>query len=137
MATVTTAGGICLNPCSRTKVAKRKEKLMDTQRRLERIRTASSLVGLALEFALLGILILAKGDSEGVSMAGGLIGIFLGATFLIWHLLSDVPFQSSRRRIEHLQPWSALLQGKGWSLRLHLVKSGRPQKHCGVGPDFR
>ena len=56
---------------------------MDTQRRLERIRTASSLVGLALEFALLGILILAKGDSEGVSMAGGLIGIFLGGTFLI------------------------------------------------------
>jgi hypothetical protein len=56
---------------------------MDTQRRLERIRTASSLVGLALEFALLGILILAKGDSEGVSMAGGFIGIFLGATFLM------------------------------------------------------
>jgi succinate-acetate transporter protein len=56
---------------------------MDTQRRLERIRTASSLVGLALEFALLGILILAKGDSEGISMAGGFIGIFLGATFLM------------------------------------------------------
>jgi succinate-acetate transporter protein len=55
---------------------------MDIKRRLERIRTASSLVGLALEFALLGILILAKGDSEGISMAGGLVGIFLGATFL-------------------------------------------------------
>ena len=41
------------------------------------------MVGLALEFALLGILILAKGDSEGVSMAGGFIGIFLGATFLM------------------------------------------------------
>jgi succinate-acetate transporter protein len=57
---------------------------METQRQLERMRTASSLVGLALEFALLGILILAKGDSEGVSMAGGLIGIFLGATFLMF-----------------------------------------------------
>jgi succinate-acetate transporter protein len=56
---------------------------MDAQRRLERIRTTSSLVGLALEFALLGILILAKGDSEGVSMAGGFIGILLGATFLM------------------------------------------------------
>ena len=56
---------------------------METQRRLERIGIASSLVGLALEFALLGILILAKGDSEGVSMAGGFIGIFLGATFLL------------------------------------------------------
>jgi succinate-acetate transporter protein len=56
---------------------------MDIKRRLERIRTASSLVGLALEFALLGILILAKGDSEGISMAGGLVGIFLGATYLM------------------------------------------------------
>ncbi|HWW52034.1 MAG TPA: hypothetical protein VN044_09910 [Verrucomicrobiae bacterium] len=56
---------------------------MDIKRRLERIRTASSLVGLALEFALLGILILAKGDSEGISMTGGLVGIFLGATFLM------------------------------------------------------
>ena len=56
---------------------------MDIKRRLERIRTASSLVGLALEFALLGVLILAKGDSEGISMAGGLVGIFLGATFLM------------------------------------------------------
>jgi hypothetical protein len=56
---------------------------MDKQRRLERIRIASSLVGLALEFALLGVLILAKGDSEGISMAGGFVGIFLGATFLM------------------------------------------------------
>jgi succinate-acetate transporter protein len=56
---------------------------MDIKRRLEKIRTASSLVGLALEFALLGILILAKGDTEGVSMAGGFVGIFLGATFLM------------------------------------------------------
>jgi succinate-acetate transporter protein len=56
---------------------------MGTQTRLEKIRTASSLVGLALEFFLLGVLILAKGDSEGVSVAGGFIGIFLGATFLM------------------------------------------------------
>ncbi len=56
---------------------------MDTQRRLERITTASSLVGMALGFSLLGILILVKGDSDGVSTAGGLIGIFLGATFLM------------------------------------------------------
>jgi hypothetical protein len=56
---------------------------MDTQRRLERIRTASSLVGLALEFSLLGVLILAKGDSEGVSIAGGFTCVFLGAVFLM------------------------------------------------------
>jgi hypothetical protein len=85
MGTVTTAAVLCLNPCSRTKVAKKEGNAakMDIKRRLERIRTASSLVGLALEFALLGILILAKGDSEGVSMAGGFVGIFLGATFLM------------------------------------------------------
>jgi succinate-acetate transporter protein len=57
---------------------------MDKPRRSERIRIASSLVGLALEFALLGVLILAKGDSEGISMAGGFVGIFLGATFLMF-----------------------------------------------------
>jgi len=56
---------------------------MDTKRRLERITTASSLVGLALEFFVLGILILAKGDNEGVSTAGGFIGILLGVTFLM------------------------------------------------------
>ena len=56
---------------------------MDTQRRLERIRTASNLVGLALEFSLLGVLILAKGDSEGVSIVGGLTGVFLGGVFLM------------------------------------------------------
>jgi succinate-acetate transporter protein len=56
---------------------------MGKQRRLEKIRTASSLVGLALEFSLLGVLILAKGDSEGVSIAGGFTGIFLGAVFLM------------------------------------------------------
>jgi succinate-acetate transporter protein len=56
---------------------------MGKQRRLEKIRTASSLVGLALEFSLLGVLILAKGDSESVSIAGGFTGIFLGAVFLM------------------------------------------------------
>jgi hypothetical protein len=56
---------------------------MGKQRRLEKIRTASSLVGLALEFSLLGVLILAKGDSEGVSIAGGFSGIFVGAVFLM------------------------------------------------------
>jgi hypothetical protein len=56
---------------------------MGKQRRLEKIRTASSLVGLALEFSLLGVLILVKGDSEGVSIAGGFSGIFVGAVFLM------------------------------------------------------
>jgi hypothetical protein len=56
---------------------------MGKQRRLEKIRTASSLVGLALEFSLLGVLILAKGDSEGVAIAGGFSGIFVGAVFLM------------------------------------------------------
>jgi hypothetical protein len=56
---------------------------MNTQRRLARIMTASSLAGLALGFSLLGLLILAKGGREGASMASGLIGILLGAIFLM------------------------------------------------------
>ena len=55
---------------------------MDTQRHLEKLTTMSSLVGLALGFFVLGILILAKGDGEGVSMAGGFISVLLGTAFL-------------------------------------------------------
>jgi len=56
---------------------------MNTQRRLAKIMTASSLAGLALGFSLLGFLILAKGNSEGTSVASGLIGVLLGAMFLM------------------------------------------------------
>ena len=56
---------------------------MDTQRHLEKLTTTSSLVGLALGFFVLGILILAKGDSEGLSIAGGFTSVLLGAAFLM------------------------------------------------------
>ena len=56
---------------------------MDTQRQLGKLTTTSSLVGLALGFFVLGILILAKGDTEGVSIAGGFISILLGTAFLM------------------------------------------------------
>ena len=56
---------------------------MDTQRHLEKLTTTSSLVGLALGFFVLGILILAKGDSEGVSISGGFISVLLGTAFLM------------------------------------------------------
>ena len=55
---------------------------MDTQRHLEKLTTTSSLAGLALGFFVLGILTLAKGDSEGVSIAGGFISVLLGTAFL-------------------------------------------------------
>ncbi|MBV8353587.1 MAG: hypothetical protein JOZ21_15070 [Verrucomicrobia bacterium] len=57
---------------------------MNTQSRLAKITTASSLTGLALGFSLLGCLILAKGNSEGASLASGLIGVLLGAIFLMF-----------------------------------------------------
>ena len=56
---------------------------MNTQRRLAKITTTSSLTGLALGFSLLGFLILAKGNSEGTSVVSGLIGVLLGAMFLM------------------------------------------------------
>jgi hypothetical protein len=56
---------------------------MNSQMGLKKITTASSLVGLALGFFLLGILILAEGNSEGAQIAGGAVGIFLGAAFLM------------------------------------------------------
>jgi drug/metabolite transporter (DMT)-like permease len=56
---------------------------MRTQRRLEKISTAISLVGLALGFSDLGLLIVANEHDDSTSIAGGIIGILLGAAFLI------------------------------------------------------
>ena len=55
---------------------------MRTQRRLEKISTSLSLVGLALGFSVLGLLIVAKEHDCGASI-GGILGILLGAAFLI------------------------------------------------------
>jgi peptidoglycan/LPS O-acetylase OafA/YrhL len=56
---------------------------MRTQRRLEKISTAISLIGLALGFSVLGLLIVAKEHDGGASIAGGILGILLGSAFLI------------------------------------------------------
>ena len=56
---------------------------MRTQRRLEKISTAISLVGLALGFLVLGLLIVAKEHDGGASITGGILGTLLGAAFLI------------------------------------------------------
>jgi hypothetical protein len=55
---------------------------MRTQKRLEKISTTVSLLGLALGFSALGLLIVAK-EHDGASIAGGILGILLGAAFLI------------------------------------------------------
>ena len=55
---------------------------MRTQR-LEKISTAVSLLGLALGFSALGLLIVAREHDGGATITGGILGIFLGATFLI------------------------------------------------------
>jgi hypothetical protein len=56
---------------------------MRTQKRLEKISTAISLLGLALDFSVLGLLIVAKEHDGGASITGGIPGILLGAAFLI------------------------------------------------------
>ena len=56
---------------------------MRTQKRLEKISTAISLLGLALGFAVLGLLIVAKEHAVAASITGGILGILLGAAFLI------------------------------------------------------
>jgi hypothetical protein len=56
---------------------------MRTQKRLQKISTALSLVGLALGFSVLGLLIVAKEHDGGASITGGILGILLGAAFLI------------------------------------------------------
>ena len=56
---------------------------MRTQKRLEKISTALSLVGLALGFSVLGLLIVSKEHDGGASITGGILGILHGAAFLI------------------------------------------------------
>ena len=56
---------------------------MRTQRRLQKISTSISLVGLALGSSVLGLLIVAKEHDGGPSITGGILGILLGAAFLI------------------------------------------------------
>jgi hypothetical protein len=56
---------------------------MRTQKRLEKISTTISLLGLAMGFSALGLLIVAKEHDGGASITGGILGILLGAAFLI------------------------------------------------------
>jgi peptidoglycan/LPS O-acetylase OafA/YrhL len=56
---------------------------MRTQRRVAKISTAISLLGLALGFSVLGLLIVANEHDGSTSIIGGIIGILLGAAFLI------------------------------------------------------
>jgi hypothetical protein len=56
---------------------------MRTQKRLEKISTTISLLGLALGFSALGLLIVAKERDDAASITGGILGILLGAAFLI------------------------------------------------------
>jgi hypothetical protein len=50
---------------------------------MEKISTTISLLGLALGFSALGLLIVAKEHDGGASITGGILGILLGAAFLI------------------------------------------------------
>ena len=56
---------------------------MRTQRRLQKISTVISLVGLALGFSVLGLLIIAQKHDGGASITGGSLGILVGLAFLI------------------------------------------------------
>jgi hypothetical protein len=55
---------------------------MNTQSPLEKITTASSLIGLAAGFLVLGVQILSRINGERIPIVGGAAGILLGATFL-------------------------------------------------------
>ena len=56
---------------------------MRTQSRLQTISTAISLFGMAMDFSALGFMIVVNQHDGGASMAGGILGILLGATFLM------------------------------------------------------
>jgi len=85
------------------------------QRRLGKITTASSLVGLAFGFFLLGILILSNEKSEGAQIAGGVVGIALGTTFLAlafsyWRHESLKSREMKSRRFDEIQAAHQLME---------------------------
>ena len=55
---------------------------MRTQSRLQTISTAVSLFGMAMGFSVLGFMIVVNQHDDGASI-GGILGILVGATFLI------------------------------------------------------
>jgi hypothetical protein len=55
---------------------------MSFQRRLEKIATTASLIGLAFGFLFLGCLVLLKKGEEGIPIVGGIVGILVGMIFL-------------------------------------------------------
>jgi hypothetical protein len=57
---------------------------MNWQSRLEKTAIALNLLGLAFGFCILGILILAKGESAGGSWVSGGLGIVVGTLFLLF-----------------------------------------------------
>ena len=56
---------------------------MRTQRQVDQILTAISLISLAMGFSVLGVLIVAKEHHGGASITGGIISILLGVAFLM------------------------------------------------------
>ena len=57
---------------------------MNWQSRLEKTVIALNLIGLALGFSTLGILILVKAEHGGESRISGVLGIFVGSLFLLF-----------------------------------------------------
>jgi hypothetical protein len=57
---------------------------MNWQSRLEKTVIALNLIGLAFGFCILGILILTKGEREGGSWISGILGVMVGALFLLF-----------------------------------------------------
>jgi Zn-dependent protease with chaperone function len=63
---------------------KKEREIMNWQSRLEKTVVALNLIGLALGFGALGILILVKGEHGGHSWISGVLGIFVGSLFLLF-----------------------------------------------------
>jgi hypothetical protein len=76
---------------------------MRTQSRLQTISTALSLFGMAMGFSALGFMIVVNQHDGGASIAGGILGILVGATFLIaacLHLTRCGQIQGGFRTVE-------------------------------------
>jgi hypothetical protein len=70
---------------------------MRTQSRLQKISTAISLFAMATGFSVLGFMIVVNQHDAGASIPGGILGLLLGAAFLIAACLNLKRFQGGFR----------------------------------------
>ena len=109
---------------------------MRTQKRLGKISIAISLVGLALGFSVLGLLIVAKEHYCGALIASGILGILLGAAFLVAACLHWNFFDQIQGGIQVEEVPGTEIASECDKLAMQSIVSEGPERCSSAGGDY-